>query len=259
MNVSFVDSFQSEWIKKKRSLSSGIVVFGGFFTAAVIIVARLINHNGLATLYRSTAFWEQHWKSSWESMAIFLLPLGVILITSLTTQLEFKNNTWKLLHALPVRFSIVFFSKLSVILLTLLQFLFLFDLGIYLSAVIPALILPGVPYPRTPIPVGEFLRETVLYFIFCLPIAALQYLISLHFRNFLVPVGLGFLFWVGAISALSWHYGYLLPYTYSMYHYLRDSAKIAAPKANLVVLSLVYFALVTSVNFYLYSNKKEKA
>ena len=36
-----------------------------------------------------------------------------------------------------------------------------------------------------------FLKEDALYFIDCLPIVALQYLISLRFKNFLVPVGAG--------------------------------------------------------------------
>ena len=112
MAHSFIHSFQSEWLKKKRSLSSWLVVVGGFFTPLVIIIARLVHHEQLAVLYAKENFWNQLWKSSWESMAIFLLPIGVILATSLITQLEYKNNTWKQLHTLPMNLTTVFFSKL---------------------------------------------------------------------------------------------------------------------------------------------------
>ena len=37
----------------------------------------------------------------WEFMGFFLLPIGVILTTSLVTQLEFRSNTWKQLHTTP--------------------------------------------------------------------------------------------------------------------------------------------------------------
>ena len=62
----------------------------------------------------------------------------------------------------------------------------------------------------------------MLYFIDCLPIVAAQFLISLRFKNFLVPVGVGFLAWVGALASLPWKFGYLIPYTYCMLNYVKD-------------------------------------
>ena len=258
MLASFGYSFQSEWIKKRRSLASWIVLVGGFFTSIIIIVARLIQPKGLETLYLSEQFWQTHWKSSWESMAIFLLPLGVILATSLITQLEFKNNTWKQLHTLPLNFTTIFFSKLAVIVVMLLQFFLLFNIGIFLSAIVPCLLIPKIPFPQAPIPYLEFLRENALYLICCLPILAIQYLISLRFKNFLVPVGTGFIFWVGALSALSWKFGYLIPYTYTMYHYLKEGTKVANPAANIYYIATLYFVIITAVNYVLFITKKEK-
>ena len=137
MILSFIHSFQSEWLKTRRSLASWLVVCGAFFTPVIIIIARLMHHDRLANLYGEKGFWNQLWESSWESMAIFLLPVGVVLTTSLVTQLEFKNNTWKQLHTMPLSMTTIFFAKLSVILVMLLQFFILFNTGIYLSALIP--------------------------------------------------------------------------------------------------------------------------
>lgn len=258
--MSFIHSFQSEWLKKKRSLASWIVIIGAFFTPVIIIIARIAQHNKLQLIYASDDFWIVLWKSSWESMAIFLLPLGVILSTSLITQIEYKNNTWKQLHTLPLKLTTIFFSKLSVIMVMMLQFFIFFNIAIYLSAVIPYLIISGVTFPKAPIPYLFFLKENTLFFISCLPIIALQYLMSLKYKNFLVSVGFGFIFWVGALASLSWKFGYVIPYTYCMYNYLKDSpgGKVIRPALNIYNLAISYFVVITILSYILYITKKEK-
>jgi lantibiotic transport system permease protein len=260
MNNNFFHSFQSEWLKKKRSLASWIVIIGGFFTPVIIIIARLVQHNKLVSIYTDDNFWKSLWKNSWESMAIFLLPLGVVLSTSLITQIEYKNNTWKQLHTLPLKLTTIFFAKLSVILLMMLQFFLFFNIGIYLSALIPYLLVSGVPYPKTPIPFNFFLKENVLYFIDCLPIIALQYLLSLKFKNFLVSVGVGFVLWVGALASLSWKLGFIVPYTYCAFNYLKDSVggKVAPPTMNIHYFAIFYFVIFTVVSYLFYITNKEK-
>ncbi len=193
-------------------------------------------------------------------MAIFLLPLGVILTTSLITQIEYKNNTWKLLHTLPLSYTIIFFSKLCVILVMMFGFFALFNIGIYLSVLIPFLIVSEVPYPKNPIPYQFFLEQDFLYFVDCLPIVALQYLISLRYKNFLVPVGTGFIFWVGALASLSWAYGYIIPYTYPMFTYLKGGVanKAVIPNVNFHWLAIAYFIVITICSYVLYISKKEK-
>ena len=258
--TAFINSFQSEWLKTKRSLAFWMVVIGGFFTPVIIIAARLINYDKMPALYSAEDFWTLLWKNSWESMAIFFLPLGAILSTSLIAQLEYKNNTWKQLHTLPLSYTTIFFAKLMVILVLMLQFFVLFNIGIYLAAIVPYLLVSGTPYPSQPLPYESFLRSNALYFIDTLPIVALQYLIALRFKNFLVPVGLGFVFWVGALAALTWQYGYLIPYTYPMYSYLMTGVETKAilPSVNIHLFALGYFVVITIVSYVMYLTKKEK-
>ena len=260
MSVPFLDSFQSEWMKTKRSLAFWMVIIGAFFTPAVIVIARLARYSRLPGVYLADNFWNLHWRNCWESMAIFLLPLGAILTTSLIAQLEYKNNTWKQLHTLPLSYATIFFSKLAVILVLMLLFFVLFNIGIYLSALAPYLLSSGAPWPRQPIPLGRFLRDGALFYVDTLPIVALQYLIALRFRNFLVPVGLGFVFWVGALAALPWNYGYVIPYTYPMLNYLSSGVETKAviPDVNIHYMAVAYFAVITAASFALYATNKEK-
>ncbi len=56
MSGAFVRAFQCEWLKKKRSLASWLVVAGSFFTPAIVIAARLVNHDGLHQMYSAAGF-----------------------------------------------------------------------------------------------------------------------------------------------------------------------------------------------------------
>jgi lantibiotic transport system permease protein len=260
MTLSFIHSFQSERLKTKRSLALWIVIIGGFFTPVIVTIIRLVQYKTLPAVYSSDKFWMQLWQNSWESMAIFLLPMGVVLAISLITQIEYKNNTWKQLHTTPLSLTTIFLSKLTVILVMMFQFFVLFNIGIYLSAIIPYLLVSGVPYPKAPFPYLYFLEQNLFYFIDCLPIIALQYLISMQFKNFLVPVGAGFVFWFGALASLSWKYGYIIPYTYTTFLFLKSGIanKAAIPDFNFHWLAVGYFLVITAVSYALYVTKKEK-
>ena len=260
MNSTFVSSFKSEWLKAKGSLALWIVIIGGFFTPAIVTVVRIIHYKSLPALYATDNFWTVLWQNSWESMSIFLLPLGVILTTSLITQIEYKNNTWKQLHTLPLRFTTIFFSKFALVIVMLVGFFALFNIGIFLSAIVPYLLVSGVPFPKAEIPVRLFITQDCYYFIDCLPIVSLQYLLSLKYKNFLVPVGIGFLIWIAALAALSWKYGYLVPYTYCMFTYVNGgvASKAIVPSFNFHLVAIAYSILFTLISYVLYLNKKEK-
>lgn len=258
--MTFIHAFHSEWLKRKRSFASTMVVAGSVFTPAIVLVVRLIHYRGLPALYAAGGFWPAMWRSCWESMAIFFLPLGAIMATSLVTQLEFKSNGWKQLHALPLSAAVIFLSKLAVIVVMLVQFLALFNLGIYVSAMLPALIVPGVPRPA-----GSFLalplaRENAMYFTGTLPIIAAQYLVSLRAHNALIPIGAGFLAWVGALAAVSSKMAIWWPYSYTIIHYLKDKPKGAAFAAHseLPWLAAGFFVLLTAASYVAFVTNRAK-
>jgi hypothetical protein len=259
--MDFINSFQSEWLKKKRSLASWLVIAGAAFTPSIILMSRIKNAGKLSALYVSNDFWTKLWNQTWESMAVFLLPFGIILAAGLITQIEYKNNTWKQLHATPQKFATIFFAKFLVILLMLVQVFVLFNVGMYLSAVIPSMLFSNLPYPTAPIPYLYFLQANANFFLDCLPILALQYLLSLQFRNFLVPIGTGFALWFLGVGMLPWNYSYIFPYIHGTIDFLISSGQFGnrkVPPINIQLLSVIYFVLITIVSYVLYVTKKEK-
>jgi len=260
MTNSFINGFQSEWLKRKRSLATWLVLVGAIFVPSIILASRIKNHASLPKMYSSEDFWRVHWNQSWEVMAIILLPLGVVLATSLITQIEYKNNTWKQLHTTPQSLTIVFFAKLAVIVTMMTALFALFNIAVYSSAIIPSLIFSNVSYPQASMPVELFLKANFNFFVDCLPILALQYLISLQFKNFLIPIGVGLIVWVLSIGMLSWEYSFLIPYAYCSLDFVSQPGQ-KFPRQfpiNLQLLAFVYFLIFIFVGYILYLAKKEK-
>jgi hypothetical protein len=258
--MDFIYSLQSEWLKKKRSLASWLVLVGAFFTPSIVLMSGIKNANKLSSAYMASDFWFKVWHQSWESMSVFLLPFGIILAVGLIAQIEFKNNTWKQLHSTPQRFSTIFFAKFAVILIMLVEAIVLFNAGVYLSAVIPAILFSNLPYPAAPIPYSYFLTANINFFLDCAPILALQYLLSLQFRNFLVPIGTGFAIWFLGVGMLPWEYSYLFPYIHGTIDFLVSSGQYhrKIPPVNIQLLAMIYFVAFTIVSFILYVRKKDK-
>ena len=251
--MTLITSFQSEWLKKKRSLASWMVIIGSVFTPAIMILIQVLRPKSWPAKYITPDFWEVYFRNCWEGMAILLLPMGIILSISLIAQLEYKNNTWKLLHATPQPLTTIFISKFGVILLMQVQLFIMFNVAIYLSAIIASSLVEAIPFPTEPFPLAYFARQSGYYFIDSLPILAIQYLLGLQFRNFLVSVGAGLVLMVTGITMISWEYSYIFPYNYMILHHVNK-----LPAVNIHAWAMGWFSLVMIASYILYLTKKEK-
>lgn len=248
--MQYIYNLQAEWIKTKRSASNWLSIIGGFFIPIILTIAFFYNKN---TINDSGIYgWQQLYGSAWENMAVFLLPMGMILAGSLITQIENKNNTWKQVHATPQSFTTIFFSKFTVILLMTLKFFLFFNIGVVLSAIIPTIALEGA-MPSQSFPFWDVLKLNGKIFIGCLPILAFQYLLSLSFKNFLVPIGIGFLMLIGTMIGFIWKYIFISPFSFPIY-------AVANKKVwfDPSVYAIVSFVIITALSYFLYMRKKDK-
>ncbi len=255
--MKFLNSFRSEWLKTRKSAASWLTLIGGFLIPVVVLISRIMNFETLNKIYSSPKFWETLFGQCWYFMAIFLLPMGVILTSSLITQLEFKNNTWKQLHTTPQNYTTIFMAKFAVLIVMLLQYFVLFNIGIFLAGIIPSIIFSGIPFPKESIPYFIILKSNLKFFVDCLPILALQYLIGMQFKNFLAPVGFGLALFILAIISHSWKYAYLVPYVYCTLNAIGKNNPID-PDLNIHLFAFIYFSIFMITSYLLYVTKKEK-
>lgn len=251
--LAYIYSVQSEWLKRKNSAAVWLTLLGGTFVPLIILGVRLYHFDQLASQNASGDLWERLYHHGWQYMGFLLLPMGCILVTSLITQLETHSNAWKLLHVTPQRFTTIFLAKLTVILIMLLFFFLLFNISLYLTGVVPAWVVRGVPYPVAPFPWIKYLSGSGQFLVACLPIIALQYLLGLRYRNFMLPLGIGLGLYIAAVIALAWKYAYAIPYIYCMM-----LANKGAIPFNAYLLSTGYFVMFGVLAYVLYIRKKEK-
>ena len=259
MTATFISSFQSEWLKKKRTLAVWLVLIGSLFTPAITLLIAITQRGNLAKQYADPNFWTTYWSQCWQPMTFMLLPLGIILATSLVGQLEFKNNTWKQLHATPQSLTVIFFSKFAVLMVMMIQLFMLFNIFTYLSALVPPILFSEIPFSAAPFPWSHIVMNNVWILVDCLPIVALQYLLSIQFKNFLIPVGAGMVIWLLGTLALSWKYSFIFPYLYSAFEQiLAQGGKLHEIVPNIHIMATGYFVLFLVAGYWLYIHKADK-
>ncbi|MBJ6108826.1 ABC transporter permease [Hymenobacter sp. BT523] len=155
--------------------------------------------------------WVKYASMSWQTAAV-LLPLFVVLLTSLVVGVENKAEGWKHLFALPVGRLPVWLSKLLIILglNALAQVLFVALLlagGYLLQALRPELRLQQFAPPFHVL--GVLLGRTYLA---TLGIVGVQYVLSKWQSGFVLPVAAGMAGWVAGLTLMRWEHVGWIPY-----------------------------------------------
>ncbi len=250
--MTMIASIQSEWMKRKRSAATYLTIAGGLFIPIIMLIVRLSKPSQTLLANSSDNAWDKVFNQSWQFMSMLLLPIGITLAVSLIVQIEYRNNAWKQVLTSPQSLTNVFVSKLAVILFMLVQFFIVFNLGIYLTGVLPAILMQDIPMPLQAYPFKDILYKNLTFFIYCLPIVSLQFLLSIHIKNFVLPLSIGLALMIASIISISWQYGYVFPYSYSAYQYLLLDNKIN-PNVNLFKWSLSYTIFFTALNYLLFT------
>lgn len=246
--MNYINSLRSEWLKTKGSTAFWLCLAGGLFIPVIYFIAALVEWEA----FGGTNFWVGLFGKAWVNMASFLLPMGVILASSLITQMEFKNNTWKQVHASPQSYLTIFSAKFTVIMLMTGLFFLYFSVGL-IAAVLGANAIIGTGEINESFPFWEILKITAKFFLMSLPILGFQFLLSLKFKNFLVSVGIGLLGVIGTLIGMSWEHLYVSPYSY-----LTMLAVPIPRDFSIIQYGLIYFAILMTGGFFLYRYKREK-
>jgi lantibiotic transport system permease protein len=258
MTTALLNGIQSEWLKKRHTASIWLILASAFFMPVLTLMMRLTHLEETRNENMLKQLWAVMHYRNWAAMSMFFLPMTLILFVTLITNMEYKNNTWKQLHATPQSFHVIFLSKYIVLFLMTMQLFLLFHVGIYVSAIIPSLLVRDIPFPSAPFPLKDYTRAAMYFFVDCTPIIALQYLLGLRFKNFLVAIGVGFSLLVVSLLALNWKYGYVVPYTYLPLG-LKENRNFVDQSVSRHWCAIGYFVVITLVSYLLYIKKEEKS
>ncbi len=213
----FLRSTIAEFIKLKRTPVPWFVLIGGVVTTILVLFKFAVNP------YRDIGLNSNPWPNFYEFnlnlVALFLLPLFVVLLVSFVTSIEERSNTWKYLYVLPFSKGYIYFSKLWTLVVLVFSTIFLYHCAVLSTAYILDLMVPEFEF-RYYQPEWRLMGEQMIHlFISLLGILGFQYWLAMQHKPFLVPLGIGIMgFVIGLVLLIMNHpIGSYFPFTYPMH------------------------------------------
>lgn len=145
------------------------------------------------------AAWPTFLLSAWHTWAGLVLPLVLLLLATLVVQIEHRATAWKHLYALPVGRGTLLLSKLLLLVGLSLGLQVLYTLLLLLAGLALSWVRPGLGLAPAALPVAALATLLGRTYVATLGLLAVQYVLSVARRSFVVPLALGL---AGLILAL---------------------------------------------------------
>ncbi|MDP9048487.1 MAG: ABC transporter permease [Bacteroidota bacterium] len=212
----FILSFRSEFYKTRKTmgfwssvilpLALCLLLFVGFYNKS----DKLLHEPGMM-------LWLQFSGTILGIMGSLILPMLIVFIAYSVNSIEHKAETWKTLFSLPISKLSVYSAKYFYAFFLVLLCLTLFVFFTLVFGNLLGIVKPGLKFSEYNM-AGLLTRLYFKLFLSSLGILSIQFLLSLLMRDFLKPMGIGFVSTItGVILATKdWEYAYLFPYSHPM-------------------------------------------
>lgn len=260
----FLLSLQSEFYKSRKTLGFWGAILLPLLITFFVTIGFYFNADKVAGL-SPERLWSQFAGIPLAIMGSLLLPMFVVFIAYSVNAIEHKSDTWKTLFTLPIAkwsiYSAKYLYAVFLILITLgLFFVFTVGFGNLLGAIQPKLKFGGFHME------GELFQVYAKLFLASQGIIAIQFLMSLLWKDFLKPMGIGF---VGTITGViltgpvHWEYAYMYPYSQPLLSVMGTSKKIRPNEVpdfftHEVWISLAIAAVVFVLGYFIVERKSVK-
>jgi lantibiotic transport system permease protein len=186
--MSLLLSLRSETLKLKRTLSVYLCIIGAGFGPLMSL-----NERFSEPVLQKHLPWTEHFLEGREPVSVALLPLYTILVCTLLVQIEYRDKTWKQVFTSPQRMGDIFLAKFISLQGMIVLFLVSYTAFLGITAFATEMIDPE-RYD------GNFDSYKIWcmnaqVWILVLGISAIQFWLSLRFKNFIVPLAIGIAGW----------------------------------------------------------------
>jgi len=212
--MSFFLSLQSELLKTKRTPAVWISIVGAVLIPGFLFCIYLIKADEIMEYLKSP--WEVHIGMGWKSAGFLFFPMFTILICALVPQIEYRNNTWKQVYALPQSIAQIFFSKFLLVQLMMLFCYTLFTFCMIFLPMLNTVIDSRFGFFRVPIPLAFLVPLIIKLYISFLGVSAMQFWLGLRFKSFVGPVGIGIVLFIVSrlLLDIKWEYANIVPFAH---------------------------------------------
>ena len=256
--MSFFISTGAEILKTKRTAAFWLTIIGAAFIPAILFIALFTDGDAHKNLANDP--WGKFFGMGWQILSVFLLPMYIILVCTLVTQIEYKNNAWKQVFSSPQSLSNIIFSKFATLHIMIIFCFLLFNAFMIVSALLGNAFNAKYTFMERSIDWEMLVKLNLRTYLSILGISAIQYWLSLRFKNFIAPVGIGLVMVIASIIARNYHWEYLFkfPYAFALLTFESIEKKGRPVIENHELNSIGYFLFFILVIFLDMKLKKEK-
>jgi hypothetical protein len=250
--MSLAISLRSETLKLKRTIILYLCVAAAAFTALMSFLEYL----DLGPSPKKGLPWIDHFMKGREPLCLALLPLYVILICTLLLQIEYRDKTWKQVLSSPQKMFDIFFAKFITLQFMILAFLIVYNLFLVLTGFGAELMHPDL-YDGG-IDFSKILIKTAQTYILIMGVSAIQFWLSLRFRNFIAPLAIGIALWfIAPLMVFVFKVSFVEQYPYA-FTMLSELSKYEANVATYEWYSIITAVLFLSLAFVEFRVRKVK-
>lgn len=241
----YTTSTKNEFIKLKRTFAFWLTIISALFIPVIYFLFYFFKHEKLVPAEGINP-WDEFLIQQIKAAIPLLVPMFIVLVTSLIVQIEHKSSSIKHLFALPITKSSVYFGKLTVVVFTILIaytlfFFFMLVSGCFVGAIHNDLqLLAFTPN------IKESVKLLFTSYIAILGVVGLQFWLSFRVKNFIIPLGIGLVLVVTGLIVYKAEEAVYFPYAYNI---LGLSFKEEVLFTKVSLYSIAYFLIFSIIGY----------
>lgn len=246
----YISNTKNELIKLKRTFAFWLTIISAIIIPLLFFIVYMVKYNSLVPAVGENP-WEKFMINQVKNSIPFFVPMFVVLITSLIIQVEHKSLGIKHLFTLPIPKWSVYFSKLSIVIFSIIITYIYFYLAILVFGTLLGVFHADLGFLDYQPDHMKYIEMLFTSFIGSLGIIGIQFWLSFRFKNFIIPLGIGMMLVIVGLIATQAPESIYFPYSYNVLSIsLGDKMPLTFGISRVTIFSIACF-LLTSVLGYL--------
>lgn len=245
--MTIANVYKAELIKTKNTFALWLTILGAALIPIFLLIAYIAKWKSFIPKGDENA-WSNLFSVGYNGVSSLFIPLFIVLLTSLLINIEHKSNTWKHIFVQPVSKGKVYFSKLFVVLQSVILCYVLFVCFLLLAGFIAGSLKQELGFFSVHPPWMKILEVTFKSFLSTLALIGIHFWLSFRVKNIILPIGLGLAGVVISLILLGrWEHVIYIPYAYTAL-----SIHMADPNSFLSdfhIISIIYFFVFTMLGY----------
>lgn len=246
----YVSNTKNEVIKLKRTFAFWLTIISALIFPLLFFIVYLVKHAKLIPALGVNP-WVKFMDNQIQNSIPFLVPMFIVLITSLIIQVEHKSNGIKHLFSLPIPKWSVYFGKMTIVLFSIIVTYIYFFLAILVFGVLLGVFHSELGFLDFQPDYLKYIKMLGMSFVASLGIVGIQFWMSFRFKNFIVPMGVGMTMVIVGMIASQAPESIYFPYSYNILSItLGEKMPLTMGISSIAIYSLICF-VVTCVLGYI--------